>query len=116
MYFKLNGGWPFICGLFVVMCIWSTLSILASIQIQKWCESPREDKRDLWIYAGFAISTTIFGFIRVLTLAISGVRQGAASHKKMIKGLIYASITGFYDRIPTGRILSRVSKDLRQLD
>jgi ABC-type multidrug transport system fused ATPase/permease subunit len=98
------------------MCSWSTLSILASIQIQKWCTNPREDQYDLWIYARFAISTAFLGLSRVLVLAISGIKQSATSHKKMIKGLIYASITEFYDRIPTGRILSRVSKDLRQLD
>jgi ABC-type multidrug transport system fused ATPase/permease subunit len=34
----------------------------------------------------------------------------------MIKGLLYASITEFFDRVPTGRILSRISKDLRSLD
>ena len=38
------------------------------------------------------------------------------AHQKMIKGLLYASIPEFFDRIPIGRILNRVSKDLRELD
>jgi ATP-binding cassette subfamily C (CFTR/MRP) protein 1 len=47
---------------------------------------------------------------------ISGIRQGTIVHKKMIQGLLYASIPEFFDRVPTGRILNRVSKDLRELD
>jgi ABC-type multidrug transport system fused ATPase/permease subunit len=51
-----------------------------------------------------------------LTLVFSGIRQGTVVHKKMIQGLLYASIPEFFDRVPTGRILNRVSKDLRELD
>ena len=34
----------------------------------------------------------------------------------MIKSLVYASLTEFYNRVPQGRIINRLSKDLRELD
>lgn len=34
----------------------------------------------------------------------------------MIKSLLYASLGNFFNRVPTGRILNRLTKDLRELD
>jgi len=34
----------------------------------------------------------------------------------MIKRLLYASLGNFYNRVPTGRIVNRLTKDLRELD
>ena len=34
----------------------------------------------------------------------------------MIKNLLYASLGNFYNRVPTGRIVNRLTKDLRELD
>jgi ABC-type multidrug transport system fused ATPase/permease subunit len=45
-----------------------------------------------------------------------GIRQGLVAHTKMIKGLIYASIPEFFDRVPIGRILNRASKDITEID
>lgn len=90
-----------------------TLSTLANVQIERWCENPKDGYDDLWLFAGFSIGSAFFAFFRALTLVFSGVKQGGIAHKKMIKGLLYASIPEFFDRVPVGRILNRVSKDLR---
>ena len=55
----------------------------------------------------------VFTSLRSAYIYYAGLNQSSTVHKKMIKGLIYASIPEFYDRVPTGRILNRVSKDLR---
>ena len=34
----------------------------------------------------------------------------------MIKSLLYASLGNFYNRVPVGRIINRLTKDLRELD
>ena len=34
----------------------------------------------------------------------------------MIRKLLYASLSNFFNRIPTGRIINRLTKDLRELD
>ena len=34
----------------------------------------------------------------------------------MIKGLLYADLSNFFNRVPTGRIVNRLTKDLSELD
>lgn len=55
-------------------------------------------------------------FIRAYILVISGVKQGTFAHKKMMKALLYTSIPNFYNRVPIGRIINRLTKDLKDLD
>lgn len=47
---------------------------------------------------------------------MAGTRQGKIVHKSMMKSLLYASLGDFFNRIPIGRIINRLSKDLRELD
>lgn len=68
------------------------------------------------MYLGFAVAATILSGARAYVLITSGIRQGRTIHKKVIKALLYASITKFYNRVPIGRILNRLSKDLRDID
>lgn len=63
-----------------------------------------------------AVGATIFSSTRAMILVSSGLRQGRILHKKMIKSLLYAGIIRFYNRVPIGRILNRLSKDLREID
>lgn len=116
IYINLNGGWIFPALLVFLMTTWMTLSTLANVSIERWCEDPRDGYINLWVFAGLSIGSAFFSFARALTLVFSGIRQGTIAHKKMIKGLLYASIPEFFDRVPIGRILNRVSKDLRELD
>jgi ATP-binding cassette subfamily C (CFTR/MRP) protein 1 len=65
------------------------------------------------LYLSFAISATIFSGTQSYILVISGIKQGRTIHKQVIKALLYTSLTKFYHRVPMGRILNRLSKDLR---
>lgn len=47
---------------------------------------------------------------------MAGARQGYIVHTKMIKALLYASLGNFFNRVPVGRIVNRLTKDLRELD
>lgn len=97
------------------MSIWTVLSLLSNIQIQHWCEHSTSDTF-LYLYLGLSISATFFSGTRAYILVSSGIKQGRTLHKKVIKALLYASITNFYNRVPIGRILSRMSKNLREID
>jgi ATP-binding cassette, subfamily C (CFTR/MRP), member 1 len=37
-------------------------------------------------------------------------------HSSIVKQLLYSSYTNFFNRVPVGRILNRLGKDIRQLD
>jgi len=49
-------------------------------------------------------------------LILSSCRQGESVHRAMMKSLLYASLSNFFNRIPVGRIINRLTKDLRELD
>lgn len=46
----------------------------------------------------------------------SGAKQSTSVHKEVIRKLLYASLNNFYNRVPTGRIINRLTKDLSDLD
>lgn len=68
------------------------------------------------MYIAFSLLSNVFIFIRAYTLILSGAKQGETVHRNMIKSLLYASLGQFYNRIPIGRIVNRLTKDLRELD
>jgi ATP-binding cassette subfamily C (CFTR/MRP) protein 1 len=98
------------------MACWTTLSVFSNIQIENWCEDTQKEYKYLYIYLGLGIAAVMFSGIRAAVLIASGVRQGRTLHKKVIKAIIYASINKFFNRVPIGRILNRLSKDLRDID
>jgi ATP-binding cassette, subfamily C (CFTR/MRP), member 1 len=49
-------------------------------------------------------------------MVVGGAKQSGLAHQQITKGLLYASLTEFYNRVPTGRIVNRLTKDLRELD
>jgi ABC-type multidrug transport system fused ATPase/permease subunit len=53
---------------------------------------------------------------RAYTLVIGGIKLGSTTHKKIIKALLYTSLNDFYNRVPTGRIINRLTKDMREVD
>ena len=63
-----------------------------------------------------AVCATVFLGILQFTLIIFGIRVSQEIHNKVIRSLLYASISNFFNRIPIGRILNRLSKDLSQVD
>ena len=112
-YIRLNGGPIFILSVILLMSSWTILSVISNIQIERWCEDENKSKSHLYFYLVFSISATVFSGARAYILITAGIKQGRTVHKKMIKSLLYASITRFYNRVPVGRILNRLSKDLR---
>ena len=55
------------------------------------------------------------GFIAFMsyTITISGGKQSTIAHRNVILSLLYASLGNFYNRVPIGRIVNRLTKDLR---
>jgi ABC-type multidrug transport system fused ATPase/permease subunit len=65
---------------------------------------------------GFSLSAAFFILYRVYSLVMAGCRQGQIVHRRMMKALLYASLGNFFNRVPVGRIINRLTKDLRELD
>lgn len=115
-YVSLNGGWIFVIAVIGFISGWAVLSTLSNIEIEHWCEDPVNSEWHIYLYMGLATVASFSSAIRAYILVSSGVRQGRIVHRGMIKSLLYASLVQFYNRVPVGRILNRLSKDLRELD
>jgi ABC-type multidrug transport system fused ATPase/permease subunit len=70
----------------------------------------------LYLFIGLTVLSVVFTFIRASVLLIVGNNQSKLVHDRMIKGLLYADLSTFFNRVPVGRIVNRLTKDLRELD
>ena len=116
-YIKYNGGYiGFALPIAIAMILWISFTIGSSIILQRWCEDPVGQGYDLYIYIGLIVGSNLFILFRAYKLVMAGTRQGEVVHRKMMKSLLYASLGNFFNRIPVGRIINRLTKDLRELD
>ena len=100
-------------GILGCMSLWMGMATYSNIQIQRWCQDEARAQSYLHLYLVFAVLASFFSGARAFILVGSGIRLGRIIQKKMMKSLLYASITKFYNRVPIGRILNRLSKDLK---
>lgn len=107
----LNGGILFAIGLISGFVLWSVFQIFSVIQIQKWCENPT-DTSYLYLYLSFSMLSALCDCLVAFIQALSNVLQGRKIHKKIMECLLHASFIKFFNRVPMGRILNRLSKDL----
>jgi len=112
-YIKLNGGFNFLLIVSICMTGWLGFTTFSNVWMEKWCESPEQGNEYLYIFLGLSITSSLFMLVRAYFLVIGGIKSGSTIHKKITKALLYASLTKFYNRVPLGRIVNRLSKDLR---
>lgn len=67
-------------------------------------------------YAMFGVIYGLFAFFRALIMAISSPKMSEIIHESMISNLLFSPLNEFFDRVPLGRILNRLSKDLNSVD
>jgi ATP-binding cassette subfamily C (CFTR/MRP) protein 1 len=65
---------------------------------------------------GLGLASVIFLFIQTYSLVRSSIQQGENVHSNIVKNILYSSYTNFFNRVPKGRILNRLSRDIKQLD
>lgn len=63
-----------------------------------------------------SLVTAIFTNLRILILILGNLRIGRELHKKIIKELEVADLILFFFRVPLGRIMNRLSKDINIID
>lgn len=99
-----------------MMLIWMAVKTSASLVLQLWCQNPSDDQTYLYLFMGLCISSVVFVFIRGYFFLVAGNNQSKLVHDRVIKGLLYADLNNFFNRVPIGRIVNRLTKDLRELD
>ncbi|KAJ9097158.1 hypothetical protein QFC21_004827 [Naganishia friedmannii] len=67
------------------------------------------------IYAGLGISLVVFTFVGAYSTCLAGIRASFLMFRKALRGVLRSPIS-FHDRTPTGRIISRLAKDVESSD
>ncbi len=117
-YFSYYGGWFFYFTLLIVMTIAIVSSAAGNFWLSSWSDNPEKHSRNYYfsIYTAFGFGYAVFAFIKALMLRIQATRFSKFIHREMLSKVIRAPINLFFDRVPSGRILNRLSKDLNVID
>ncbi|KAL7541096.1 hypothetical protein ACHAXR_012630 [Thalassiosira sp. AJA248-18] len=118
-YIKAGGGYLlFSCVLFAFILSTSS-NVLASVWVSVWtADSSYQNRTETFYIVGYALSSVlmgIMGFVRSYGLASFGVRSSFQLHGSVLRSVLCAPMS-FFDTTPTGRILSRFSKDIHTVD
>lgn len=118
-YLQAGGGlWRF--ALVLVGYLLSTGAMWASsFWISIWSSDAQYERHSEDFYiAGYGILALVMGlftFIRSYGMALFGVRASRKMHSDLVQSVLRAPMS-FFDTTPTGRLLSRFSKDIHTLD
>ena len=117
-YAKYMGGKFFLFCVFLVMCIWQGAKSGSSLWVSYWSKDENKDKdtKTRWwffgIYSLLDGGSVIFIFLKTLLLVIGMLKLQKNLHIDMIEKLIKSPINLFYDIVPEGQILNRLTKDI----
>jgi len=120
MFFNYYGGWFFYFVLLLVMGLMTVSQVGANFWLSYWSDGNNKEKhsRDYYftVYTMFGIGYAVFAFIQSMMQRIQSIKFSRFIHTEMFNKVIRAPLNLFFDRVPTGRILNRFSKDLATID
>ncbi|KAJ3319360.1 hypothetical protein HDV06_006387 [Boothiomyces sp. JEL0866] len=67
------------------------------------------------IYAAIGVATIVVYFARVCVVAAGSIRASKTIHSRLVKKILRVPVK-FFEITPVGRILNRLSKDLKDID
>lgn len=118
--FIINGGGYLRFGLlYFIFIICNVVSLGTTAWLSLWTSDASYERNSLAFYLGMygflAILLGVFTFVRSYFLAQFCVRASNILHKNLLESILNAPMV-FFDTTPSGRILSRFSKDLYSID
>ena len=118
-YIECGGGFIRFIFVYFMFVICTANGLANYVWISLWTSDSNYENHSrafyLGLYAALSISLGIFTFFRSYFLASFGVRASGALHKNLLGSVLNAPMS-FFDTTPTGRILSRFSKDIYSID
>ncbi|KAI2497361.1 hypothetical protein MHU86_17126 [Fragilaria crotonensis] len=118
-YMRAGGGFFRFSFVFLFFILSTAVNLVRDVWISLWTSDTSFVKhgKEFYLggYAGFAILVGVFTFYRSYLLAFFGVRASKEMHQNVLSSIFRAPMS-FFDTTPTGRILSRFSKDMFTID
>ncbi|CAD8189167.1 unnamed protein product [Paramecium octaurelia] len=119
-YFLYNGGYKNYMLLFIVMVMWIIAQLFSTLWIAHWSDDlynqDYSPKTYMIVYFCVGIFQAILAYGRAASIANSSVKSTTIIHNQIIKSLLKAPQCEFFERVPTGRIMNRLTKDINSLD
>ena len=118
-YIVSGGGYVKFAFVYLMFVLCTAIGLLNNAWISVWTSDALYERNSrvfyLSIYAASSVALGFFTFFRSYFLAKFGVRASDNLHQNLLKSILSAPMS-FFDTTPTGRILSRFSKDLYAID
>jgi len=121
-YIQAGGGYIFFSFIFLTYMLSTGTNVMTSVWVAMWtADAPSNysnGKSETFYIVGYALLSILLGimtFIRSYALASFGVRSSFVLHGNVLRSVLKAPMS-FFDTTPTGRILSRFSKDMFSVD
>ena len=118
-YIVSGGGYVKFAFVYLMFVLCTAIGLLNNAWISVWTSDAQYERNSrvfyLSIYAASSVALGFFTFFRSYFLAKFGVRASDNLHQNLLKSILSAPMS-FFDTTPTGRILSRFSKDLYAID
>lgn len=120
-YIQAGGGYLFFSFIFLFYILSTGTNVMTTVWVAIWsAEAPNysNGKSETFYIVGYALLSVLMGvmtFIRSYGLASFGVRSSFNLHGRVLRSVLRAPMS-FFDTTPTGRILSRFSKDMFTVD
>lgn len=118
-YFAAGGGNVRFAFVYFTFVLCAAVELWKTSMISLWTADSSYEKFPIGfymgLYAGTAVVLGIVTFVRSLNLALFGVRASQKMHDDLLSSILKAPMS-FFDTTPTGRIISRFSKDLFSID
>ena len=70
----------------------------------------------LYIFTAFSLGTGVFALMRTSSACVKLTGTARLVHNKMINALMDASLCKFFERIPLGVLMNRLTKDMQVMD
>ena len=118
-YLLAGGGFLRFALVFLFFVLSTTVNLVRDVWVALWTSDSdySEHAKEFYLggYTGFAMLVGVFTFFRSFGLASFGVRASKELHQNLLSSVFRAPMS-FFDTTPTGRILSRFSKDMYTID
>ncbi|XP_052898369.1 multidrug resistance-associated protein 1 isoform X1 [Anopheles moucheti] len=106
----------------ILNMIFQGFSIGSNLWLSRWStdESAENDTsvRDMYlgVYGAFGAGQVLSTFLSTLFLYVGALEASRTLHKTLLRRILNAPLTSFFDITPVGRVLNRFSKDIDTTD
>lgn len=117
-YCKFNGGYLYIFGVLLSVIFWELIKMASNVLISEWTGHSGQSNNGLFLL-GYGILAGCYGLMAIIRSSIllgGSMNCSRKIHRRMISSLIFAPLNEFFERVPLGRILNVLSKDISVLD